>query len=52
MKKEIKILSALNHANVTKFKEAIEGEFKTFIIMEYVDGLSLTEALKANDFNE
>jgi len=44
---EAKILARLNHANIVTLFELIEQDDTPFLVMEYVDGISLSARLKA-----
>ena len=41
MKKETDILKKLNHHNIIKYKESLEDDFKTYIVLEYIEGGTL-----------
>jgi serine/threonine protein kinase len=43
--KEIEIMRRLSHPNVIALEKVIEDDFKTYVIMEYVDGSTLKEVI-------
>lgn len=45
---EIEILKKLQHVNVIKMKEFFHDEKKTYIILEYVNGITLGKAINEN----
>lgn len=42
-RQEAIMLSSLNHPNIVKFLNYVENEFGIFLIMEYVDGMTLED---------
>jgi serine/threonine protein kinase/Tfp pilus assembly protein PilF len=46
--REARIASSLNHANICRIKDVIEDSGQAAIVMEFVDGQVLTDAIPAN----
>jgi len=49
---EIDFLSFCNHPNIVKFKEAYETQNSFWVVMEYMEGGTLDQAVKAYSFEE
>jgi serine/threonine protein kinase len=43
VRRETEILKRLNHNNIIKYKESIEDDFKTYIVLEYIEGSTLDQ---------
>jgi serine/threonine protein kinase len=43
---EITILQALNHPNILQFKEDFKVQYEIWVIMEYMDGGSLSDLIR------
>ena len=43
---ELKILSQINHPNIVKAYQSFTDDYHYFILMEYVQGASLTKKFK------
>ncbi|KAG0365300.1 Serine/threonine-protein kinase par-1 [Mortierella sp. AD032] len=50
LKREIDLMESLDHPNIVKLHEVIETQFTIYVCMEYVEGCSLEEHLKTQDF--
>jgi serine/threonine protein kinase len=50
--REIKILKMIDHPNIVKFYEQIEGENNLYIVMEYVRGIGLNNHLIAKSLKK
>ncbi|KAF9980496.1 Serine/threonine-protein kinase par-1, partial [Modicella reniformis] len=49
LRREIELMESLDHPNIVKLHEVIETQFTIFVCMEYVEGRSLEQHLKAQD---
>lgn len=47
-KKEVELLSTLNHSNIPRIVDRIEIENDYYVVMDFIDGVSLTNHVKAN----
>jgi serine/threonine protein kinase len=50
--REAKVLSKLNHANICGIYDLIEDNGENYISMEYIQGLSLSEAIKKSSISK
>jgi serine/threonine protein kinase len=44
---ELKILSIIDHPNIVKAYESFTDDYHYFILMEYIQGISLTKKFKS-----
>ncbi|KAG0318417.1 Map microtubule affinity-regulating kinase [Linnemannia gamsii] len=51
LRREIDLMESLDHPNIVKLHEVIETQFTIYVCMEYVEGCSLEEHLKTQDFS-
>lgn len=50
LRREIDLMESLDHPNIVKLHEVIETQFTIYVCMEYVEGCSLEEHLKTQEF--
>ncbi|KAF9355339.1 MAP microtubule affinity-regulating kinase 1 [Mortierella sp. NVP85] len=49
LRREIELVESLDHPNIVKLHEVIETQFSIYVCMEYVEGRSLEQHLKAQE---
>ncbi|KAF9085477.1 hypothetical protein BGX29_001915, partial [Mortierella sp. GBA35] len=50
LRREIDLMESLDHPNIVKLHEVIETQFTIYVCMDYVEGCSLEEHLKTQEY--
>lgn len=52
LRREARVLAKLNHPNIVQIYDVVETEQRFFLVMEYVEGRSLSRYLKENQLSQ